>query len=1216
VTTPTIVSVTHTTFSTDATAHLVDMPATVVANELLLCFLGCDGGSGSTVTTPSGWALIGQSNQSTNVRGGVYGKIATGSEGGTQVDFVTSVAEQAAAQVYRIQGNVEITSTDAIGVVTGSNSNAGVTTIDPTTPTASWGADTNLFISSIYTSTSGTLTSGPSGWSTPTKTNEGSANATNSAQVFTSYLASSISNEDPGVWTLSATGIATVYVTIVIRPKYGTVGLPVNTVAGTLTNATSVGISVPSVASGRILLITAHARRASTTLAPDDPTISDTSGSPLTWTPVFSTPPVNISGANPSTKAQWWWAVSDGNAHNPVTVAYANAATIAWSVADFTVGAGATPVFTNQASGGNAGTGTAVTVTYPSTPTTGMHFLSFFGAGGSASTIATGYLTLTSVASSAYRTGYDITPVGNTGATMGASFPGQQLLAVNITESFGGGVTTSVTGQSVTVSVGTPTVLAVQNVTTSVTGLEMTSAVGTADAITSLSVTVSVTGVEMSMPVRTVSTRTIPGALVIAPMTVQASSTTTPTNTLLGGGPVNLDDLIFVNVTMESAMHAVSCTDSLGHTYTATSAGMDAGSVAGRAFYTVVTNPGYIEYISITPNVNSSDNMMISGAVFQGPFQSSPLDANPTPYVNFDLVAPYDAPPTGTLAQASEMIIQSGARSDTVNLLPVAPFTVVAALSSSSGMRSLIGRHIVSSTASVTPTSTSASDPAQNFMGTYSFKFFTGAVDVTVTGQSVTVSVGTVTAYGIENALATVTGLSMNAEMGSVTVTTPGGAVDVYVNVTGVEMAAGTRIATVRTTPGSALGGQMANQVSSVTNPVIAETGGALVESGDLVYVTFGEQNDLTVTGVTDNLGHTYTPCNAGSDNGSISGRSFYCIVTIPGQLTQLIAASGFPSSNNAILAGWCFQGPFSGVDANPLNTAIDTIAPYDAPSTGPLTQPDELIVAWGMRNDNVNILAVLPFATLTSLSTGNFLRTNISRTIVASTSSVTPQFTSVTDPFRFLSGTTSFKFVGAGTSITVPVTGSPLDVQVGIVSVSVIANPISLVFGVPMAMDVGTVTVSTNTTVTTPGRVLSLQMGTVTVNTTANVSTAVTGQRVTSAVGNVSVVGHANVPVTGVQMGVSVGTPSIIAGFGTSATVTGQQIGAMVGTVTVRINATAQVQGQLLSITVGDAQSAIGTAGVRVWNGTSYVRRPAKVWSGSTWVQKSIKHWNGSSWV
>jgi hypothetical protein len=139
-------------------------------------------------------------------------------------------------------------------------------------------------------------------------------------------------------------------------------------------------------------------------------------------------------GASISTKAQWWWARSDGNAHNPVTLTWLNAGgnpAIQSSVASFTIGAGQNPGFTNQISGGNDGAG-AVTVTYPTSPSSGINFISFYGAGGSTSTIATGYVSLTNIASNPYRVGYDLTP--GTNAVMGANFPAQMLLAVNIVE--------------------------------------------------------------------------------------------------------------------------------------------------------------------------------------------------------------------------------------------------------------------------------------------------------------------------------------------------------------------------------------------------------------------------------------------------------------------------------------------------------------------------------------------------------------------------------------------------------------------------------------------------------------------------------------------------------------------------------------------------------------------------------------------------------------
>ena len=35
----------------------------------------------------------------------------------------------------------------------------------------------------------------------------------------------------------------------------------------------------------------------------------------------------------------------------------------------------------------------------------------------------------------------------------------------------------------------------------------------------------------------------------------------------------------------------------------------------------------------------------------------------------------------------------------------------------------------------------------------------------------------------------------------------------------------------------------------------------------------------------------------------------------------------------------------------------------------------------------------------------------------------------------------------------------------------------------------------------------------------------------------------------------------------------------------------------------------------IKVWNGSSFVSKPAKSWNGSSWNSKIVKSWNGSSW-
>jgi hypothetical protein len=97
---PVVTSVTETAFGTDTTNHYINMPATVDAGDLLIVLFTNDGSA--IVTTPDGWTQLASNANGAAVRLSVYYRIAAGTEDGTVVNFVTSAAEQAAAQVCRI----------------------------------------------------------------------------------------------------------------------------------------------------------------------------------------------------------------------------------------------------------------------------------------------------------------------------------------------------------------------------------------------------------------------------------------------------------------------------------------------------------------------------------------------------------------------------------------------------------------------------------------------------------------------------------------------------------------------------------------------------------------------------------------------------------------------------------------------------------------------------------------------------------------------------------------------------------------------------------------------------------------------------------------------------------------------------------------------------------------------------------------------------------
>jgi len=193
--TPQVQSLTQTSFGTDTQIHDVSMPASVNAGDLLLMLFAADGNP--SVTTPSGWTLLRALNLGTaNIR--VYGKVASGSEGGTTVNVQTSVNETAAAQVYRVTNwfgalaGVEVTDPGS----TGTDANP-----DPPSLTPSWATDRGLWLAVAFTDTAPTVSSYPVPYASGTRTASGGVNPCMVASVRRTLYAAP---ENPGTYTLSA----------------------------------------------------------------------------------------------------------------------------------------------------------------------------------------------------------------------------------------------------------------------------------------------------------------------------------------------------------------------------------------------------------------------------------------------------------------------------------------------------------------------------------------------------------------------------------------------------------------------------------------------------------------------------------------------------------------------------------------------------------------------------------------------------------------------------------------------------------------------------------------------------------------------------------------------------------------------------------------------------------------------------------------------------
>lgn len=204
-----VASITPGTFSGEDTQHLVPMPATVNAGDLLVALISNDGNA--TVTTPAGWNLLASDAQASACRLGVYYRIANGTEGGTTVDFVTSVAETMATDVYRITG-WHGTTPPEVGIA------VGATTANPDPPSLapSWGAADTLFIALFGTGTANTASAYPTDYT------DGTTHATggSAASIGSARRELNAASDNPGTFTITGT-VACLAQTVVIRPAAG-----------------------------------------------------------------------------------------------------------------------------------------------------------------------------------------------------------------------------------------------------------------------------------------------------------------------------------------------------------------------------------------------------------------------------------------------------------------------------------------------------------------------------------------------------------------------------------------------------------------------------------------------------------------------------------------------------------------------------------------------------------------------------------------------------------------------------------------------------------------------------------------------------------------------------------------------------------------------------------------------------------------------------------
>jgi len=210
---PVVASVTETAFDTDITDHYVNMPTTVNAGDLLIVLFTNDGSA--TVTTPGGWTQLASNANGAAVRLSVYYKIAAGTEGGTTVNFVTSAAEQAAAQVYRITDWYGTTPPEISTAATGTSIRPNPASLDP----AGWGVADTLWLAVAGQDRgdqSGT-TAYPASYTDGVSTQSSNPATTGVCRTHSARRVLGAALEDPGAFTIPVTEEWVAF-TIAVRP--------------------------------------------------------------------------------------------------------------------------------------------------------------------------------------------------------------------------------------------------------------------------------------------------------------------------------------------------------------------------------------------------------------------------------------------------------------------------------------------------------------------------------------------------------------------------------------------------------------------------------------------------------------------------------------------------------------------------------------------------------------------------------------------------------------------------------------------------------------------------------------------------------------------------------------------------------------------------------------------------------------------------------------
>jgi len=228
-------------FPGPSTSVTVNMPASVSAGELLLIIVTMTGAA-TAPTVPTGFTEnLSRIWSAPHERLVACAKVATGSEGGTTVQFTGLPSQSRAfvAHVYRV-ANPYGAGADSIqvGVVSSSGGSGSSGTGNPLPLAPTWGAEPTLYIACLVASAGADIDvwgAAPSGYSNYTTTSQDAADR----YLATASRVAAVASEDPGSMSFSidvGTGIS-------VNRSVGTVTIGVR---GGFASTTPIANTVPS----------------------------------------------------------------------------------------------------------------------------------------------------------------------------------------------------------------------------------------------------------------------------------------------------------------------------------------------------------------------------------------------------------------------------------------------------------------------------------------------------------------------------------------------------------------------------------------------------------------------------------------------------------------------------------------------------------------------------------------------------------------------------------------------------------------------------------------------------------------------------------------------------------------------------------------------------------------------------------------------------------